>query len=54
MIAARLGMILGFVGIGVLGCVWVLAHYVSWYAPRRLQHVQRAHSLPLLLATFNR
>jgi DMSO/TMAO reductase YedYZ molybdopterin-dependent catalytic subunit/thiosulfate reductase cytochrome b subunit len=49
-----LGMILGFVGIGVVLLCWVVAHYVSWKHPRSLQHMQRAISLPLLLATFNR
>lgn len=49
-----LGMILGFVGIGVVLLCWVVAHYVSWKHPRSLQHLQRIISLPLLLATFNR
>ena len=49
-----LGMILGFVGIGVVLLCWVVAHYVSWKRPRSLQHMQRTISLPLLLATFNR
>jgi sulfoxide reductase catalytic subunit YedY len=49
-----LGMILGFVGIGVVLLCWVVAHYVSWKHPRSLQHMQRTISLPLLLATFNR
>jgi sulfoxide reductase catalytic subunit YedY len=49
-----LGMILGFVGIGVVLLCWVVAHYVSWTRPRTLQHLQRTISLPLLLATFNR
>ena len=38
-----LGMILGFVGIGVVLLCWVVAHYVSWKRPRSLQHLQRAH-----------
>jgi DMSO/TMAO reductase YedYZ molybdopterin-dependent catalytic subunit/thiosulfate reductase cytochrome b subunit len=49
-----LGMILGFVGIGVVLVCWVVAHFVSWKHPRCLQHMQRTISLPLLLATFNR
>jgi len=49
-----LGMILGFVGIGVVLPCWIVAHYVSWKHPRSLQHMQRTISLPLLLATFNR
>ena len=51
---APLGMILGFVGIGVVILCWIVAHYVSWKRPRSLQHMQRTISLPLLLATFNR
>ena len=38
-----LGMILGFVGIGVVLLCWVVAHYVSWKRPRSLQHMQRTH-----------
>jgi sulfoxide reductase catalytic subunit YedY len=49
-----IGMILGFVGIGVVAVCWAIAHSVSWKHARRLQHIQRAISLPLLLATFNR
>ena len=49
-----LGMILGFVGIGIVILCWIVAHYVSWKRPRSLQHMQRTISLPLLLATFNR
>jgi len=49
-----LGVILGFVGIGVVLVCWVVAHSISWKRPRALQHLQRAISLPLLLATFNR
>src|SRR6185369_3182767 len=36
-----LGMILGFVGIGVVLLCWIVAHYVSWKRPRSLQHMQR-------------
>ena len=50
----RLGMILGFVGIGVVVLSWVAAHYVSWFYPRVLQHVQKFIAYPLLLATLNR
>ena len=50
----RLGMILGFVGIGVVVLSWVAAHYVSWFYPRVLQHVQKFITYPLLLATLNR
>jgi len=49
-----LGMILGFVGIGIVILSWVVAHYISWKFPRLLQHVQKAVSQPLRLATLNR
>ncbi|HEY6118522.1 MAG TPA: cytochrome b/b6 domain-containing protein, partial [Pyrinomonadaceae bacterium] len=50
----RLGMILGFVGIAVVIASWIAAHYISWKFPRLLQHIQRAISQPLRLATLNR
>ena len=49
-----LGMILGFVGIAVVIVSWVVAHYTSWKFPRALQHIQKAVSQPLRLATLNR
>ena len=49
-----LGAILGFVGLAVVVGTWIAAHYISWKAPRLLQHVQKAISLPLWLATLNR
>jgi sulfoxide reductase catalytic subunit YedY len=49
-----LGMVLGFVGIAVVAACWILAHTISWRFPRRLQHLQRAISLPLMLSTLNR
>ena len=49
-----MGMIWGFVGIGVVLLTWVGAHYVSWSWPRLLQHVQKSITYPLLLATLNR
>ena len=51
---APLGMILGFVGIGVVIVSWVVAHHISWKFPRLLQHVQKAVSQPVRLATLNR
>jgi sulfoxide reductase catalytic subunit YedY len=51
---APLGMILGFVGIGVVIVSWVVAHHISWKSPRLLQHVQKAVSQPVRLATLNR
>jgi len=50
----RLGMILGFAGIGVVVLSWIAAHYVSWFYPRVLQHVQKFITYPLLLTTLNR
>jgi len=48
------GMILGFVGIGVVALSWVAAHYISWIYPRILQHVQKFITYPLMLTTLNR
>ncbi len=50
----HIGMILGFVGIGVIVLSWVAAHYISWLYPRFLQHMQKFITYPLLLATLNR
>ncbi len=50
----RTGMILGFVGIGGVVLSWIAAHYVSWFYPRILQHVQKFITYPLLLTTLNR
>ena len=49
-----LGMILGFVGIGVVVATWIIAHYTSWKFPRLLQHLQKTISQPIRLATLNR
>jgi DMSO/TMAO reductase YedYZ molybdopterin-dependent catalytic subunit/thiosulfate reductase cytochrome b subunit len=48
------GMILGLAGIGLVVLSWIAAHYVSWFYPRLLQHVQKFITYPLLLATLNR
>ncbi len=48
------GMILGFVGIGVVLVSWIAAHYTSWKFPRTLQHMQKAVSQPIRLVTLNR
>jgi methionine sulfoxide reductase catalytic subunit len=47
-------MILGLVGIAVVMASWIAAHYISWASPRVLQHIQKALSQPLRLATLNR
>lgn len=52
--ANHLGMILGFVGIGVVILTWVVAHYVSWFYPRFLQRAQKSITYPLELMTINR
>ncbi len=49
-----MGMILGLVGVAAVIASWIAAHYISWKAPRLLQHVQKAISLPIRLATLNR
>ncbi len=50
----RLGMILGFVGIGVVILSWVAAHYISWRHPRGLQHALKFVVYPMQLLTLNR
>jgi sulfoxide reductase catalytic subunit YedY len=50
----QLGMILGFIGIGVVVVSWIVAHYVSWFYPRLLQRVQQSITYPLQLMTINR
>jgi methionine sulfoxide reductase catalytic subunit len=49
-----LGIILGFVGIAAAIATWIVAHYASWKFPRLLQHIQKAVSQPIRLATLNR
>jgi methionine sulfoxide reductase catalytic subunit len=48
------GMILGFIGIAVVLLSWVVAHYVSWYFPRGLQHAQKAVTHPVKLLTLDK
>jgi methionine sulfoxide reductase catalytic subunit len=48
------GMILGFVGIAVVLLSWVVAHYISWFFPRGLQHAQKAVTHPVMLLTLDR
>ena len=50
----HIGMILGFVGIGVVILSWIVAHHISWIYPRVLQHVQKFITYPLMLSTLNR
>jgi sulfoxide reductase catalytic subunit YedY len=48
------GMILGFVGIAVVVLSWVVAHYISWFFPRGLQHAQKAVMHPVMLLTLDK
>jgi DMSO/TMAO reductase YedYZ molybdopterin-dependent catalytic subunit/thiosulfate reductase cytochrome b subunit len=48
------GMYLGFVGIGVVLLTWVVAHYISWYHPRPLQHALKSVTYPMELLTLDR
>ena len=50
----HMGMILGFVGIGVVVLSWVVAHYISWRHPRSLQHAEKFVTYPMQLLTINR
>jgi DMSO/TMAO reductase YedYZ molybdopterin-dependent catalytic subunit len=49
-----IGMYLGFVGIGVVILSWIVAHYLSWYRPRSLQHALKSVTYPMQLLTLNR
>jgi sulfoxide reductase catalytic subunit YedY len=51
---SSLGTVLGFVGISAVILSWVGAHYISWFYPRVLQHVQKSITYPLELMTINR
>jgi methionine sulfoxide reductase catalytic subunit len=48
------GMILGLVGIGIVVLSWVVAHYISWFFPRGLQHAQQVLTQPVKLVTLDR
>jgi methionine sulfoxide reductase catalytic subunit len=48
------GMILGLIGIGIVVLSWVVAHYISWFFPRGLQHAQKAVTQPMRLVTLDR
>ncbi|QHS52313.1 molybdopterin-dependent oxidoreductase [Edaphobacter sp. 12200R-103] len=50
----HLGMWLGFCGIGVVVLSWVVAHWLSWRHPRRLQHALKVVTYPMQLLTLNR
>jgi sulfoxide reductase catalytic subunit YedY len=48
------GMILGFIGIAVVLLSWIIAHYISWFFPRGLQHAQKAVTYPVMLLTLDK
>jgi len=48
------GVVLGFVGIGVVVLSWIVARYISWNQPRKLQHALKAVTYPMQLLTLNR
>ena len=48
-----LGMYLGFAGIAVVILSWVVAHYLSWRSPRRLQHALKSVTYPMQQITLN-
>lgn len=48
------GLVWGFVGIGVVLLTWIVAHYLSWYRPRGLQHALQFVTYPMQLLTLNR
>lgn len=48
------GMILGLIGIGVVVLSWIAAHYISWFFPRGLQHMQKMVTEPVKLVTLDR
>ena len=50
----HLGIILGFIGIGVVILTWIVAHYISWFWPRALQHAEKFVTYPMQLLTLNR
>jgi DMSO/TMAO reductase YedYZ molybdopterin-dependent catalytic subunit/thiosulfate reductase cytochrome b subunit len=50
----RLGMLLGFTGIGLVILSWVAAHYLSWFRPRGLQHALKSVTYPMQVLTLNR
>ena len=50
----RLGMLLGFAGIGIVILSWIAAHYLSWFRPRGLQHALKSVTYPMQPLTLNR
>jgi sulfoxide reductase catalytic subunit YedY len=48
------GMVLGLIGLALVVVSWVVAHYISWYFPRGLQHVSKTLTEPVKLLTLDR
>ncbi|MDQ2774117.1 MAG: molybdopterin-dependent oxidoreductase [Acidobacteriota bacterium] len=48
------GMILGLIGIAIVVVSWIVAHYISWFFPRALQHVRKIVTQPVMLVTLDR
>jgi methionine sulfoxide reductase catalytic subunit len=48
------GMVLGLIGLALVILSWVVAHYISWYFPRGLQHVSKTLTEPVKLLTLDR
>ena len=48
-----IGMVLGLIGIGAVVASWAVAHSIAWKYPRKIQHLHRLLSLPLLFGIFN-
>ncbi len=48
------GMILGLAAIGLVVLSWVVANYLSWSYPRRVQHALKLVTYPMQLITLNR
>ena len=48
------GMVLGLIGIALVILSWVVAHYISWWFPRGLQHVAKTITDPVKLLTLDR
>jgi sulfoxide reductase catalytic subunit YedY len=49
-----LGILLGLAGIALVVLSWVVAHYISWHHPRRLQHALKFVAYPMQRLTLNR
>ncbi|HWQ92047.1 MAG TPA: molybdopterin-dependent oxidoreductase [Clostridia bacterium] len=48
------GLVIGLIAIGAVVLSWVGAHYLSWSAPRALQHALKLVTYPMQLLTLNR